>query len=147
MGKTDGHTPKPWSGSVFHGAGRADRGSAYKYGPGAVFGGDATYYALGRGTAERYGPDVTEHKVELKDPVHIRSDEQWRELTSRAGVRPDMGLKTFKPEVMAEQSEKLTRYLHEQGYDGAVITVPASSKYLYQIFGHDQAVAFHASAH
>lgn len=154
LAKISPESPAPSGGNavnkfkVFHGKGRASKDAAYLGGAGAVLGDDATYYAFDSQSAGRYGPEVTEHEVGISKPLNLTDDNEWKALTSAAGVPADLALVTSyggdKSQVDAAR-KKLTDYVRSLGHDGVVVRMNQNrpTKRLGQIFGHDQLVALH----
>ena len=139
-------SPK-FSANVFRGTGRDSKDSVYLAGVGAVLGDDARYFATNPEQARRYGPNVSQEKVELHKPLTLTDANEWRAITDAAGVPANLNMHTVyggdKSQVEAAR-KKLTDYLKGQGYDGVVIKMDRTkpTKHLEGVFGHDQVIVF-----
>ena len=75
--------------TVYRGSGRSTQSEVYNENSAAVpiFGGDGKFYAFDQEHAKYYGPNVETATIQPRNPFYIRSDDQWRALTKRAGWR------------------------------------------------------------
>lgn len=136
---------------VFRGHGRADRGAAYN-GTEVPILGDGRYYAFDRESATKYGPNVEERTLELRNPLVINSDQEWRDLTDEAGWKfPNP--RGQQPDAVRQQVNRLQDLVRQRGHDGIVVEFdPRYSgdilpdgraiKTLRNVFGTPQAVEF-----
>ena len=103
--------------------------------------------------AQDFGPNITAHKVDLKNPLVIRSDEQWRNLTRGAGWEFPLPV-GGDPAVISRDIKFLRKQLEAAGYDGVVVDIPKfesggrkvvderTGKTLDRVFGGNQVLEF-----
>jgi N12 class adenine-specific DNA methylase len=103
----------------YRGSGRANIGSAYG-GVAEPIAGPGRYSAFSRQDAEKFGPNIEEIPVDLKNPLIIRSDGEWRALTKEAGWEfPNpFGL---PPAEMKAAAAKLKEVVQSKGHDGIIV--------------------------
>lgn len=110
--------------------------------------GTAGYYAHSEDDAKAYG-DVTEHEVELANPLKITTGAQWRDLLVAADAMElhstDARWKK-NPTDIPTATAKVQAYIKAQGYDGVIISNTETEKRLRESFGHDQVVKFSDTA-
>ncbi len=107
--------------TTYSGSGRADQASAYNpLGAGVPIAGEGRYSAFDRSAAERYGPNIAEHPIDLQNPLIIKSDQEWRALTREAGwpVPNPTGLP--KDQVLG-MTQRLKQVVQAKGHDGIIV--------------------------
>jgi hypothetical protein len=138
---------------VYHGYGRPDQASAYNsdfHGMTTPILGPGRYFAFNKADAGEFGPNVENELAPLKNPVVIRSDADWRNLTEQAGW-------DFAGMPQGEDIENLHYMLLGRGYDGAIVHWDDNTetdkdsrgnwiKLLRNTFGTPQAVDFTRTA-
>ena len=137
---------------MFRGFGRSSKEGVYnEMSAGEPILGDGSYYAFNEKGAKQYGPNVEAADVELNNPLVIKSDDQWRALTRKAGWEfPNpTGLPKEKQKAGIA---KLRAMVEADGHDGIVIDFddkePSDNykgnwiKTLRDVFGMAQAVVF-----
>lgn len=121
--------------------------------------GEGQYYARDKGTASLYGDKITQKEVVLNNPLFIRDDVDWRNLTKEAGwkypnpkIYDDTDQAAIKNAI--DDSEKLKKLIVAKGHDGIIIeyedsvrgdineTTGNAIKTLNDVFGHDQVVVY-----
>ena len=141
-------TGKPFKARLARGSG-AKLSPYNEIGPQTPILGEGRYTSSDREYIKDFGPEVTEHDVELTNPLVISSDTQWRALTKRAGweypnpLRPDDKAKT------QADIDAMRAMLEKDGHDGVVVQVPESEavgKLLQRVFGASQVVEFKSKA-
>lgn len=149
-------TGEPVEGVVFHGSGRAEKGSVYGRKEIAEVGGVASpakYWALDKETAARFGPKIEEKSIRLERPLVIASDVAWRDFTKTAGIPPFPGIEEalFKsPDRVAwlkDWNRKLRAHALKSGHDGMVIKLTSraqgdQTRRLGELFGDSQVIDF-----
>jgi hypothetical protein len=128
------------------------------YGPRAVAEGRAAplfgraqYYADDPSLAATYG-DVTEHEVELRNPMVLDDDRKWVALMRDAGAENlDSKGELFysNPQGVPAAGERVQEYLRSRGYDGIVVRLDEegdSTQRLADSAGHNQVVVFESPA-
>ena len=107
-------TGEPFRATTYRGSGRADRASAYAEGvTGPVMGDDAIYYALNRGVAKQFGPNITEQNVQLDTPFVIREADDVKAVMNEPPPREASEMQAYYT--------RLRDVLQAQGYDGVVV--------------------------
>lgn len=136
---------------VYRGSGRKDKGSAYNGGDTPILG-VAKYYALDEKTASKFGPNIEERDVSLRNPLIINSDQQWRALTREAGW--EFPNPHNLPQADIQRSvDGLQKIVRDRGYDGVVIDFDPEYQYdvmpdgrgvktLRNVFGDPQVIVF-----
>lgn len=134
----------------FRGTGRSDREAAYTIRGSAPVLGDGKYFAIEKAGATGFGPKVVSESVQLRNPLVIDSDEQWRKLAKEAGwefpnpVRfGDKGVEQMNKDVAAMRS-----VLEKRGHDGVIVRLSDkgdATKTLGKVFGVSQIVQFKAA--
>ena len=108
--------------------------------------GEGLYTTHDQEYASNFGPNITEHQVDLKNPLVIDNDTQWKNLTKQAGWRVPNPIGGDKQQI-SKDIANLRKMLVDQGYDGVVVLVPQDEmrgKTLQNVFGADQVVEFNA---
>lgn len=143
-------TGKPVRATLFRGSGRAEPGSVYsEYVPQEPVLGAGRYSTPSKEFAQTFGPQMEQVTADLKNPLVITNDAQWRTLTKRAGwpfPNPFGGDVAAASQAIA----RLRSMVEGDGYDGVVIRLPEpfkqglddSAKTLADVFGEDQVVEF-----
>lgn len=140
---------------VYRGSGRATKGAAYG-GVAVPIAGEGRYFAFSREAAKRYGPNIEEVQAPVRNPLVIRSGEEWRTLTREAGwgVPNIFGM---AEEKIRDRTQRLKEVVQSKGHDGLIIhwddSVPydidpktgANIKLLRNVFGEPQVVAYAAT--
>jgi hypothetical protein len=111
--------------------------------------GPGRYYAPTRKDAETFGT-VTEHEVELQNPLVIDSDTKWNAVVSAAGAGAlrNLGEHIAKGEgaKIVEATERINKWAREQGHDGIVVSNITwehdETKSLRRLAAHNQVVVF-----
>ena len=121
------------------------------YGPEAVKEGRAVpilgkggYYAFSEEDAANYGK-VSQHQVELKNPLVISSSGQWYDLLDAANAQhlnSRAALFYKEPGKIPEAAERLKAYVQSQGHDGIIVRNTEQQKALRESFGHDTVVSY-----
>lgn len=101
--------------------------------------------------------NVSPYEVDLKNPLVIDNDSQWRELTKRAGWK--FANPTSLPtDQVRTYIGSLRRLIESDGYDGVIVRIPKDTfngrqivderygKTLDRVFGADQVIEFAPSA-
>lgn len=107
--------------------------------------GAGRYGTTSREYAQLFGPRLTEHEAELRNPLVIDSDQQWRALTKRAGWQYPNPFGR-DPKLVEQDVARLRQTIEADGHDGVVVRIPADERYgktLDTVFGADQVVEFH----
>jgi hypothetical protein len=136
---------------TYRGSGRAEQGSVYN-GPAVPILGPGRYAAFDPEVAKTYGPNVEQTPLALKNPLVIRSDQQWRDLTKQAGWQYPNPFGQ-PPEQIAAQTRALRDLVTSQGHDGVIVhwddKAPGdmnaqgqSVKLLRSVFGDPQVVDY-----
>jgi len=104
--------------------------------------GEGKYYA-NFSQASRYGKNIKEATVKLKNPLIIQTDQDLRNITggfnlvvsSKAGVTPQM---------VKQQIAQTRRAIIDAGYDGVIIKMKSyqDSQNLQRLFEHDQTIVY-----
>jgi hypothetical protein len=103
--------------NLFHGYGRAQKGSVYSQKNGGPLFGSARYMSFSKTEAQSFGPNVVEESAEqlsFSNPLVVSSDDDWLALARSAGVS-DVRNPT------AADTSKLRAKLDADGIDGIVI--------------------------
>jgi hypothetical protein len=134
-------TGKPMSVTMYQGRGK-DKSQIYSDVQYPVAG-QGGYYAPTGAEASKYG-NVVQTKVDLKNPLVITNDDEWRSLTKEAGWQfPNP---TGLPEDQVKtQSDNLKKLVQEKGHDGLVVNMDKrgdEAKTLRSVFNHDQVVSY-----
>lgn len=111
--------------------------------------GPGRYYAFNEEDAKRYG-EVSAEDVSLRTPFTLTSDKQWFQLLRDADTPhlDNMSAPFYRePQKVPAATEKLQKYLRNQGYDGIIVKLDQDgdrTRRLQAMVGHDQVVAFGA---
>jgi len=103
--------------NLFHGYGRAQKGSIYSQKNGGPLFGSARYMSFSKTEAQNFGPNVVEESADqlsFSNPLIVSSDDDWLALARSAGVS-DVRNPT------AADTSKLRAKLDADGIDGIVI--------------------------
>lgn len=109
--------------------------------------GDAEYYTFDPEEAKMFG-SVTEHTVELKNPLIIDNDNTWNDVLDASGAKAlhSMSSDYFKnPQKIVDATKKIRRYAESKGHDGVIISVSIwddSGKRLGETAGISQVIKF-----
>ncbi|KKM91616.1 hypothetical protein LCGC14_1226750, partial [marine sediment metagenome] len=136
--------------TVYRGYGRTDKGAVYA-GPAEPILGPGRYYAFTPEAAKEFGPETEQIEFAPKNPLVIRSDEEWRALIKEAGWKfPN----PFGQELtlVNQDISRLQEIIRARGYD-AVVTWDDTTqtdtdrfgnviKNLRNVFGQPQAFQF-----
>ena len=142
QGATDtslAQTGSPFRATLYRGSQRETLEEVYDphYVRGPIFG-EATYTSPSKSFASRFGPQVDELAVSLRNPLVISSDDEWLALTREAGLFSDVPTTT-------EEVTRLRQVIKDKGHDGVIIRVPESEqvgKRLQKTFSEDTVVSF-----
>ena len=137
--------------TVFRGHGRTEQGEAYS-GPAVPILGPGRYYAFSREEAEKFGPEVEEAEFAPKNPLVIRSDEEWKALTKEAGWQFPNPFGLSESQIR-QQTDRLQEIARQRGHDAVVVTWGDTTqtdtdrfgnevKTLRNVFGQPQALLF-----
>ena len=141
--------------TTFRGSGRADQSSVYNPLSAALpVLGPGRYAAFTEEAAKVYGPTVEKGATDLKNPIVIRSDQQWKALAKEAGWKYPNPTGLPKDQVEKETA-KLRALVQSKGHDGIVVYWDDSSssdidkhgndiKTLRNVFGDPQMVNYRA---
>lgn len=138
-------TGQPFQMRLLRGQGRPD--SPYsEFVPQEPILGKGLWTTPSREYAESFGKNITEHDVDIKKPLVIRTDEQWRSLIREAGWKY---ANPFGQDLAATQKNirDIRSLIESKGHDGVVIDPSQSgdeAKVLWDVFGERQAVEFKA---
>jgi GNAT superfamily N-acetyltransferase len=124
----------------YRGFGREEPGAIYTGATTPILGG-GRYYATTPDAAKFYGPELETREIRPKNPLVIRSDDQWRALTREAGWQFPNPFGT-PPEEMAGLTAQLEDLLRQRGHDAVYIIldeVGDSTRTLDKVFGESQA--------
>jgi hypothetical protein len=143
----NGEPPKqgvPLTAILYQGKGREKHPEIYgKDVHGSVFG-DADYYAITYDDARPYGPDISNHRVSLKNPAVIHSD---KDVSAWVDGEPI----PWDNESRIGYFARVSQTIKDAGHDGIVVSVPYSDdvgfsggrvKRLREVFGVSQVVVF-----
>ncbi len=139
----DARTGRPISARLLRGTGKMT--SPYnELGAQVPILGQARYTTPSREYAEYFGSNVTEVDVRLENPLVIRTDAEWRELTNQAGwAFPNpFGQDPAKTEA---DIQALRGMLEADGYDGVIVDPSPrgdEARTLTKVFGDAQAIEF-----
>lgn len=117
---------------LYRGYGRADQGERYSSGVNAEFpviGSKGKYFSFDEETAKQFGPNIERADLKLQNPLVIRSDDQWAELTGALGWRYVNPSRFPRDKAEADQArierkretEALDKYLSDNGHDGVIV--------------------------
>jgi len=112
---------------IFRGHGREKKESAYSQVAKPVFG-EGKYYAFNEESAKEYGPKVEAKKLDLKNPLVIRNDSEWKAFTKEAGLEYPNPTGRNASETEAN-IEKIQSVIGKSGHDGVVVYWEPESKY------------------
>jgi len=112
---------------IFRGSGRESKEAVYGEVAEPILG-EGRYYAFTEDAAKQYGPKVEAKKLDLKNPLVIRNDAEWRAFTKKAGLDFPNPIAGSKAETEANV-RKLHDAMKASGHDGAVIYWEPESKY------------------
>jgi len=155
-------TGQPFNSTMWRGEG----GSAVQGTGDAAILGPARYTTPDKNYASEFALDangkmvgkVSQYEVNLKNPLVIDSDKQWRALTKRAGwFSPNPT--GMPPEELTQQISTLRRLVEADGHDGIIVRIPREykgvgpamrmgpvderyGKTLDRVFGADQVIEF-----
>jgi len=108
--------------------------------------GNGNYYATNGKDASKYGDNITKETVKLDNPLVIKNDDQWRELTKeKVGWRYPKFSLSDDVDIAIAEIKNLKKYIVDQGHDGVVIILNKSNSYnetLRDMFEHDQVVKY-----
>ena len=123
--------------TTYSGSGRADQASAYNpLSAGVPIAGEGRYSAFDRNAAERYGPNITEHPIDLQKPLIIKSDQEWRALTREAGWQVPNPTGLPKDQVLG-MTQRLKQIVQAKGHDGIIVHWDDSTPYDIDSQGRD----------
>lgn len=105
--------------AIYRGSGRADQKSVYAHAAVPITG-EARYFAFSRKVAETYGSQIEQSALALKNPLIIRSDDEWRALTKSAGWEFNNPIGK-SPDVIRKQAADLKTLITSRGHDGVII--------------------------
>lgn len=140
-------TGQPLDTPGYNGSGRTDASSIYNPDMGMtdpIFGA-GRYTAPSADLATEYGPNVSRVYVQLKNPLVIQNDAEWRALTQEAGWPYSNLAGTPDPAVIRAHLQSLRATVEGAGHDGVVVRVPEderTGKTMQRMFGHSQVVEF-----
>jgi hypothetical protein len=136
-------TGKPFKAKLIRGQGAAE--SPYnEMGVQEPILGEGLYTTHDEEYASSFGPNITEHQVALNNPLVIETDNQWRDLTKRAGWSRPNPIGADKQQT-SKDIARLRQMLVNDGHDGVVVLVPPDErrgKTLQNVFGADQVIEF-----
>lgn len=139
-------TGKPANLNLFHGNGASPK-NIYT-GVAVPIAGKGKYYALDKKTASKYGNEITNENVNLNNPLVIKTDDQWRELTQKAGWRYP-NLYSLPEKEVIKNTNDLKNTVTSLGHDGLVLNFENQqgdyAKTLRNVFGHNQVVSYNPS--
>ncbi|MFA7269949.1 MAG: LPD38 domain-containing protein [Sterolibacterium sp.] len=99
--------------------------------------------------AKYFGANITEHDVNLSNPLVIDNDVQWRALTKRAGWEfPNPISITGDTTKASVDIARLRKIIVGDGHDGVIVKVPereSEGKTMQNVFGADQVIEFNPS--
>lgn len=107
--------------TLYRGYGREDQRAAYNSLAGNIpIMGEGRYYALSEDEAKEFGPNVETLKPEFKNPLVIRSGQEWTALTKEAGWEfPNPFGRD--PTVLRADIDRLNALVREKGHDAVAI--------------------------
>lgn len=132
-------TGRPFRARLIRGTGGKKK---YSYATVPVLG-PGRYTTDDRKHAESFGPTITAHDVELKNPLVIDGNSQWRALTKRAGW-PFPNLDGLGREEVEAHIAALRAMLERDGHDGVIVrgTAKDPDGSWVSMLGGDQVVEF-----
>ncbi|HQU34478.1 MAG TPA: hypothetical protein PLB88_09195, partial [Thermoanaerobaculaceae bacterium] len=136
-------TGKPFQATLMRGQGRPDSPYNEHVPQEAILGG-GRWTTPDAAFAAHFGPTITQHQVQLQNPLVIRTDAEWRALTRGAGWKypnPFGG----DPAAASADIARLRGSLEASGHDGVVIDPSRhgdDAKTLSDVFGPRQVVEF-----
>lgn len=104
---------------IYRGYGREKKEAAYNYMPEPILG-KGKYYAFDKKIAQKYGPKIEETEIDLKNPLIIRSDVQWRDLTKKARWEYSNPFGQPKEKIKSD-IKNLGSLLSKEGHDGVIV--------------------------
>lgn len=142
---------KPFTATLYHGSGAnpADIYMDVQY----PVAGQGRYYAMSEEQAMAYGDQVDVEEVTLENPIVVRDDEDWREVTGAAGW-PYSNMFGASEQEVIQAADDMRKYILDSGHDGLVIQYDGDRrgdvnintggriKTLDNVFGHDQVVVY-----
>src|SRR3990167_4158180 len=135
---SDAKTGQSFSGILLRGEGRST--SPYsEFVPQEPIVGPGRYTTPDLEYAESFGPNVTKHRVELKNPLVITNKAGWK-------YPNPFGSKDLSR--VSQEIRQLRQNLEQEGYDGLIVRmnqVGDYAKILRNVFGEDQVVEFNPS--
>ena len=110
---------------VYRGYGRKEKGSVYSELQEPILG-EGKYFAFSEAEASEFGPKIERKEIDLKNPLVIKNDQEWRAFTNRSGLEFPNPISMSKEDTLANV-KKLRDTLDKEGYDGAVIWFPETA--------------------
>jgi hypothetical protein len=108
--------------TLYRGSGREDQTGVYNPAGGTPIPilGPGRYHAFTEERAKKYGPNIEITPNDLRNPLIIRSDEQWKALTKEAGwAFPNpFGL---SKEVITRNTQAMRDLVEAKGHDGVIV--------------------------
>ena len=132
-------TGQPFESTLFRGFGRETPEEAFV--PQGFQGnvvGDGTYATPDAHFSAGFGGEIEELRVSLRNPLVIKTDAEFAQITREAGLR------SFAPSD-AQEAASLRRVIEARGHDGLIVVVPdteMTGKRLIEVFGSDTVVDF-----
>lgn len=135
-------TGNPLKVTLFHGSGKSKK-EIYSFAE-IPIAGEGEYWALNADDAKNYGDKITSKEVELKNPLVITNDKEWRALTKEAGwMFPNPYGQDER--AIATQTSQLKETIMRKGHDGLIIQMNKEgdfAKTLRDVFSHDQVIKY-----
>jgi|GEM_PF-207685 len=115
--------------------------------------GEGTYYAFNAKDAKRYGDNIEETEVNLNNPLIIKDDVDWRELTKEAGWKYPNPIGQDES-VVVDGIKALKEMIIGKGYDGVIVRFADdtqgdtnmktgnSVRTIRKVLAHDQVVSY-----
>ena len=148
MSAPDTISPKPETGATlsvetYQGTGRDTKESLYGEGITGPVLGEAKYSALSEIAAKEYGPNVSRHTVNLKNPKVLSSDHDVKQMAGKSIPTDNASREAYFQDLVTK--------IKAEGHDGVVILLPRGdmdpdtgqrNKRLREVFDETQIVEF-----
>ncbi|MDE2100132.1 MAG: hypothetical protein KGL39_22950 [Patescibacteria group bacterium] len=141
-------TGKPFAMQLMRGEGATESPYASGYVPDEPILGPGRWTTPDEEYAKVFGPNITQHEVQIRNPLVIRTDDQWRALIKEAGWKY---ANPFGQDVAQTTKDiaSVRKVIERKGHDGVVIDPSEegdAAKTLWDVFGAKQAVEFKPQA-
>jgi len=111
---------------IYRGYDREEKGKVYT-GTAEPILGEGKYFSFTEEGAKQYGSKIEKKELDLKNPLVINSDEQWKKLTKEAGWKYP-NITGLPKEVIKSNISKMNQLIKSKGYDGVIVNWDDSIK-------------------